>query len=285
MVQYLCSYFFGEKVHLNSLYWREGDRTDEFWTLEKVNGTKMPDVPLFVLTSNYTFSGAEEFSYNMQTQKRATLIGETTGGGANPGGTRPINDNLSVFIPTGKAINPITGTNWEGVGVVPEVKVEADVALEKGIELATAAAKEYRSEMEASYKEVFNGIVAKLDKYVETTGQEDKKSLKKSILKDFKSAVKLDLFDEGDINYLGYTFLGQLGKPETAEVVFWCNTKLYPESANVYDSYGEALAANGKMEKSLANYQKAVQIADKNNDPQLELFKANLKKAADKIKP
>ncbi|HYF03080.1 MAG TPA: S41 family peptidase, partial [Patescibacteria group bacterium] len=67
MVQYLCSYFFDEKVHLNSIYHREGNWTKDYWTLEKVNGKKMPDVPLFVLTSNYTFSGAEEFSYNMQT--------------------------------------------------------------------------------------------------------------------------------------------------------------------------------------------------------------------------
>ena len=115
----MFSYFFDQKLLLNSLYWREGDRTQEFWTLADVGGMKMPDVPLFVMTSNRTFSGAEEFSYNMQTQKRATLVGQTTGGGANPGGTMRINDNLSVFIPTGKAINPITKTNWEGVGVVP----------------------------------------------------------------------------------------------------------------------------------------------------------------------
>ena len=85
MVQYLCSYFFDKKVHLNSLYYREGNRTTEFWTLDKVEGNKMPDVPLFVITSNKTFSAAEEFSYNMQTQNRATLVGQTSGGGANPG--------------------------------------------------------------------------------------------------------------------------------------------------------------------------------------------------------
>ena len=62
MVQYLCSYFFDKKLHLNSLYWREGDRTEEFWTLETVTGKKLPDVPLYILTSSYTFSGAEEFS-------------------------------------------------------------------------------------------------------------------------------------------------------------------------------------------------------------------------------
>ncbi|MEJ2004117.1 MAG: S41 family peptidase, partial [Cyclobacteriaceae bacterium] len=85
MVQYLCSYFFTERTHLNSLYWRQGNRTQEFWTLENVNGEKRPEIPLYILTSSYTFSGAEEFCYNMQTRERAMLIGETTGGGANPG--------------------------------------------------------------------------------------------------------------------------------------------------------------------------------------------------------
>lgn len=140
MVQYLCSYFFDKKIHLNSIYNRLTNSTREFWTTE-VNGEKRPAIPLFVLTSNRTFSGAEEFSYNMQTQKRATLIGETTGGGANPGGFYPINKELSIFIPTGKAINPITGTNWEGVGVKPDIAVPASEALEKAIELAKAAIK------------------------------------------------------------------------------------------------------------------------------------------------
>jgi C-terminal processing protease CtpA/Prc len=140
MVQYLCSYFFDKKIHLNSLYHRVGNSTREFWTID-VNGKKRPDVPLYILTSKRTFSGAEEFSYNMQTQKRATLIGETTGGGANPGGMFRINDQLGIFIPTGKAINPVTGTNWEGVGVKPDIEVAADKALEKAIELASQELK------------------------------------------------------------------------------------------------------------------------------------------------
>jgi hypothetical protein len=143
MVQYFCSYFFDKRVHLNSLYWRKAKRTDEFWTID-VEGKKLPDVPLFVLTSSYTFSGGEEFCYNMQTQKRATLIGETTGGGANPGEMFTVNDQLVIFIPTGRAINPITKTNWEGTGVVPEVKVPADEALTKAIELAKSAAEKRR---------------------------------------------------------------------------------------------------------------------------------------------
>ncbi len=140
MVQYLCSYFFDEKIHLNSLYFRETNTTTEFWTVD-VKGKTRPDIPLFILTSKWTFSGAEEFSYNMQTQKRATLIGETTGGGANPGGSFRINDELNIFIPTGKAINPVTGTNWEGVGVIPEIAVTAEQALEKAIKVAMETIK------------------------------------------------------------------------------------------------------------------------------------------------
>ena len=71
MVQYMCSHFFKERTHLNSLYWREGDVTQEFWTHD-VPGAVL-DVPLFVLTSSRTFSGAEEFSYNLKTRKRATI--------------------------------------------------------------------------------------------------------------------------------------------------------------------------------------------------------------------
>lgn len=140
MVQYLCSYFFDKKILLNSLYNRLSDETREFWTID-VKGKKMPEIPLFILTSKKTFSGAEEFAYNMQTQKRAVLIGETTGGGANPGGVFPVNDQLSIFIPTGRAINPITKTNWEGVGVKPDVEIDADKALEQAIKLALEVVK------------------------------------------------------------------------------------------------------------------------------------------------
>src|SRR5262249_40916872 len=136
-VALLCSYFFDEKPgHLNSLYSRKDDRTEDFWTRKELAGKRYLGKDVFVLTSTYTFSGAEEFAYNLQTQKRATTVGETTGGGAHPGGIRPIGDHFAMFVPTGRAINPITKTNWEGVGVKPDVAVPADEALEKAHELA-----------------------------------------------------------------------------------------------------------------------------------------------------
>jgi hypothetical protein len=130
MVALICSYFFGpEPVHLNDLYWREGDRTDEFWTRKDVAGRRYLNKDVYVLTSKRTFSGAEEFSYNLKNLKRATIVGETTGGGAHPGGGFRLHEHFGAFVPTGRAINPITKTNWEGTGVTPDVAVPADQAL------------------------------------------------------------------------------------------------------------------------------------------------------------
>jgi hypothetical protein len=136
MVQLICSYFFpaDKPVHLNSLYWRKGDRTDEFWTLKEVPGKRYLDKDIYVLTSGFTFSGAEECAYNLQTRKRATIVGETTGGGAHPGGGARINEHFVMFVPTGRAINPVTKTNWEGTGVKPEIEVDAEKALELAYE-------------------------------------------------------------------------------------------------------------------------------------------------------
>jgi C-terminal processing protease CtpA/Prc len=140
-VAMLSSYLFEAPVHLNSLYWREGDRTDEFWTSRTVQGRHFgQSKPVFVLTSKRTFSGAEEFSYNLKNLKRATLVGETTGGGAHPGAIRRLTDRFSMFVPTGRAVSPITGTNWEGTGVAPDVEVPAEEALKKALELAAKAA-------------------------------------------------------------------------------------------------------------------------------------------------
>src|SRR5688572_17333887 len=130
MVALVCSYLFGsEPVHLNDLYWREGNRTDEFWTRKDVAGKRYLNKDVYVLTSNRTFSGAEEFAYNLKNLKRAVIVGETTGGGAHPGGPQRVHEHFNIFIPTGRAINPITKTNWEGTGVTPDVDVPAAQAL------------------------------------------------------------------------------------------------------------------------------------------------------------
>ena len=129
MVQLITSYLFDGPVHLNSMYWRASDETHQFWTLPYVPGKRDGDKPVYVLTSGDTFSGGEEFTYNLKHLKRATIIGETTGGGAHPGGGIPINEHFGVGVPSGRPINPITGTNWEGTGVIPDIAVPREEAL------------------------------------------------------------------------------------------------------------------------------------------------------------
>ena len=130
MIQLLTSYLYGsEPVHLNTFYHRPADKFSETWTFKEVQGKRRPDIPVYVLTSNKTFSAAEEFTYNLKNLKRATIIGETTGGGAHPGGNMVATDRFLVWVPSGRAINPITKTNWEGTGVKPDIEVKAGDAL------------------------------------------------------------------------------------------------------------------------------------------------------------
>jgi retinol-binding protein 3 len=136
MVAFVASYLFDHATHLNDLWQREGNTTTQFWTLAYVPGKRLTTQPVFVLTSARTFSGAEEFTYDLKTQKRATIVGETTGGGAHIVAGHRVDDRFMLAVPFGKAINPITHTDWEGVGVEPDVKVPAAQALETAEKLA-----------------------------------------------------------------------------------------------------------------------------------------------------
>lgn len=139
MVRFICSYLFSKPTHLNTFYWRPADNYSETWTDPKLASQVKEDIPVYVLTSDYTFSAAEEFTYDLKNLKRATIIGEVTGGGAHPGGPIVINQGFLVNVPQGRAINPVTKTNWEGIGVKPDIEIDAEDALNKAIELARNA--------------------------------------------------------------------------------------------------------------------------------------------------
>jgi Peptidase family S41 len=121
-------------------YWyspREAPNEDS-WTRSPVRGNKLADKPVYVLTSSTTWSGAEQFCYNLKMLKRATLVGETTAGGAHAGVFHRIDDHFGVGIPQVKSINPFGNADWEGVGVEPDVKVKAANALETAVKIAEA---------------------------------------------------------------------------------------------------------------------------------------------------
>jgi hypothetical protein len=131
MIKFLSSYLFDKPTHLNSFYDRLGNKTSDTWTTESVPGKRFAgDLPVYVLTASRTFSAAEEFTYNLKCLKRATIVGETTGGGAHPVNMQRVNDRFVVTVPFSRAENPITRTNWEGVGVQPDISTPADRALD-----------------------------------------------------------------------------------------------------------------------------------------------------------
>ena len=165
MVALISSYLFGDKpVHLNSLYWRRGNRTDEFWTTPKKANVKFEGKDIYILTSQRTFSAAEEFSYNLRNLKRATIVGETTGGGAHPGGMFRLDKHFRTFISTGRAISPITKTNWEGVGVKPHVSVSKEAALKTAYLMALE--KQLKKQTDERLKAALKRIIERTKKEI-----------------------------------------------------------------------------------------------------------------------
>ena len=94
--------------------------------------------PLYILTSRRTFSAAEALAYDLQALRRAVIIGEVTGGGAHPYEFRRVHPHFALDLPEGRSVNPITGGNWQGTGVRPDVEVPAEQALDRALELARA---------------------------------------------------------------------------------------------------------------------------------------------------
>jgi hypothetical protein len=139
MVKLLQGYLFGEETHVCDVEVRSEGKTYQSWTPAYVPGPRLDKADVYVLTSRATFSAAEEFAYDLQSRKRATVVGETTGGGGHTV-RRVWNGDLKVelAVPNGRAVNPVTGTNWEGKGVAPDVACPADQALDKAYALALA---------------------------------------------------------------------------------------------------------------------------------------------------
>jgi hypothetical protein len=128
-VALVASYLFERPVRMNDIYDRPSNETRQFWTLPYVPGKRLVDKDVYVLTSSRTFSAAEDFTYGLKNQKRATIVGEVTGGGAHPVGPRRLNDHFVLIVPMGRSISSITRTDWEGVGVEPDIQVPAAQAL------------------------------------------------------------------------------------------------------------------------------------------------------------
>lgn len=258
---YWSSYFLETGIHLTGKYERRTDSKVASKTVS-VKGNKRLDMPIFILTSNYTFSAAEAFAYDLQSRKRATIIGETTGGGAHPVDFMRLPKGYGLIVPYAESINPITKSNWEGVGVIPDIKTQKEASLAKATELAIIAAKNYR-------ENPFNELKVFLEKNDISKEEED------SVCKLLELLLKRKHLEGFMINDMGYSYL-ENQQLNSAYVIFKSNTRIYPESPNAHDSYAEVLALKGDKKEALNHYKQAVLLAEKQNDRQLDRYKKNL---------
>ena len=133
MVKYICSFLFSKPTHINDLFEHRTGKTQQYWT-EPVKGYEgLTGIPVYVLTNGRTFSAAEEFAYDLQSQRRGKVVGETTGGGAHPVSFQLTGHGFIALVPFARALNPVTRTNWEAVGVKPDLAVDPDNAIDAAL--------------------------------------------------------------------------------------------------------------------------------------------------------
>ncbi|MEU2515451.1 S41 family peptidase [Streptomyces syringium] len=136
-VAFVCSYLLDQRTHLNTMHWHGGRRTEQSWSLPHVPGARFGgSKPLYVLSSGQTFSAAEELAYDLQQLGRAVVVGERTRGGAHPREGWTVHPHLEATVPVGRAINPVSGMNWEGTGVQPDIPCAAADSLDHAHALA-----------------------------------------------------------------------------------------------------------------------------------------------------
>lgn len=139
----VLSYLFEEPTHLLTKLHRGQKEKRETWTARPGEAGNWAHVPLFVLTSRHTVSGGEMFAYVLKSRNRALIVGEKTRGAAHYTHLFPLQDfPFTVAVPVGTAVDPVTGTNWEGTGVEPDITVEAGIAMDTAYRRALTAVLE-----------------------------------------------------------------------------------------------------------------------------------------------
>jgi hypothetical protein len=132
-VKYVSSFLLPPNTQLSSFYERRTNKTETAYTYQPSVPVSFVGKPIYILVGRRSFSAAEGFAYDLQALHRATVIGEKTGGGAHAVGPNDISNGFICLVPYAQAINPVTRTNWEGVGVTPDIRINVQGALDAAI--------------------------------------------------------------------------------------------------------------------------------------------------------
>ena len=135
LIRHISTYLFEKPTHLVSSFARGMAAPQERWTLDKVPGKRLTNVPVYVLTSRRTISAGESFTFGLKSVGRITIVGERTAGGGHFGRVIPLVGGYSMFLPVGRTYDPRTNEGWQTEGIVPDVEVAQDQALERALQV------------------------------------------------------------------------------------------------------------------------------------------------------
>jgi retinol-binding protein 3 len=274
---YLSSFFLPYPTQLTSWYYRKQNYTEEFWTTNEMEGKPLTAVPLFLLIGKNTFSAAEIFAYDLQARKRAVLIGEPTKGGAHSIDLYKIDDQFEINISTSRAINPVTRTNWEGTGVIPDIQVAPAQALATAIELAEKAANEFAKIKDAKFKQAVDEMQTQLSLAEKLFKENQTDAAKAALDSMFQAGEKAGLINEFFVYLLTYNYFSD--KPEPIlYTILEKSIELFPKSAKAYLTLAEVYYADGKKEMAIPYYEKALELDPGNTNVQKRLRELKDKK-------
>jgi hypothetical protein len=261
---YLCGFFLPGSTQLTSYISTQDGFLKEFWTSEEGPHESLADVPLFLLTSERTFSAAEMFAYDMQVLGRATAVGDPTGGGANSVDLFPIDEEFEIYISTSRAINPITGGNWEGSGVIPDVRVPEEVALDTALALAKAAGSVRADAREATQRAAIAEMESRLERAVALLRGGDEVGGSAEVDSLFAIAERAGLISEFFLDVLAYNYFGQEHRLILLQLLEK-KVARFPSSPG-FELLGDANAMVGDTVQAVEAYQRSLELDPSNRN-------------------
>jgi len=256
---YLSSYFLPYPTQLSGSFSRQTGSLTESWTRRDIGMEPRLDVPLFILTGPNTFSASEAFAYDMQSWKRAILIGEPTKGGAHSVDVFGIDDQFEFYISTERAISPVTGGNWEGTGVIPDIRVPAEAAVDAAVVEAKKAAAAYGLGKDAGLKKAVEEMQTLADNAAGLYREGKNQAADAALDSLFNIARRAGMISEFFIYVFAYNFQS----PQDEQMYFAILKKsieFFPESFTAYELLASVYESRGNKELALRYFRKVLEL-------------------------
>jgi tetratricopeptide (TPR) repeat protein len=262
---YLSSFFLPYPTQLSGSYSRQSGSLTESWTRRDIGMEPRLDVPLFILTGPNTFSASESFAYDMQSRKRATLVGEPTKGGAHSVDVFGIDDKFEFYISTERAVSPVTGGNWEGAGVIPDIRVPAAAALDAAVVEAKKAAEAYGRGKDEGLTKLVEEMQALADGAAKLYREGKSQAADAALDSLFKIVRRAGMISEFFINTFAYNF--QSPPDEQMGIsLLKKSTEFFPESFTAFELLASVYSSKGNKELALRYFRKVLELDPGNHN-------------------